>query len=347
MARLRGAAIVLLSLMAFAGAAFAQLGPCEQEALNAHNRYRRMHGAPDLQWDQSLAAREFTWLNQKAAQGCMMQHSGGQENLYWGSQDDGTCGMAAAVDMWYQEKSNFNYKFSQTPVNDNRQYLVPGSVTFGHFLQVIWKSATRVGCWKSVGPNGCVLIGCAYDKGGQITDNVALLANALPDGTPVTPVAAVAAVDSDPRQCPARAKQTVMDVNTGAQISACTGGTFDFTTGRPIADLCPVSCQPFIQAQKDGWLATANQNGFAQAVFPGTPGASTTRASGNTPSGPSGNTPSGNTQLPPTNAPGGVMTTNNNDGTSGTIGNFIAPVWGSWSSWSWSFRSLKTARKLL
>jgi hypothetical protein len=131
-----------------------------QEWLNAHNKYRCLHGVSPLQWSNTIAANAGAW-----AAKCLWQHSSNPENMAAGF---GT--ISDMVEMWYGEEKNYNYS-------------KPGfSMTTGHFTQVVWKTAKQVGCGycpncvvnTSIGSCNGIFV-CQYDSGnmiGQFTKNV-------------------------------------------------------------------------------------------------------------------------------------------------------------------------------
>jgi len=120
-----------------------------QTCLDVHNKYRAMHSAPALKWDNTMANYA---LNHVKTGGCHMQHSKGPygENLGIGFSDVKSC-----IDAWYKEESKYNY----------------GSGGFssatGHFTQVVWKNAKKIGCaqWKC---GHGYYISCNYDTGNVI-----------------------------------------------------------------------------------------------------------------------------------------------------------------------------------
>lgn len=101
-----------------------------QPALDKHNEYRQLHGAPALTWDSGLASQAQSWADR-----CVFEHSkmGNGENLYAGT---GNFDAAAGVTSWYNELTNPGYDFNN-----------PGFTSgTGHFTQVVWKSTTKLGC---------------------------------------------------------------------------------------------------------------------------------------------------------------------------------------------------------
>ncbi|KAI5841805.1 CAP domain-containing protein [Morchella snyderi] len=121
------------------------------DVLNAHNTRRALHGAPALTWDSTMASYA-TSISAK----CVFEHSGGPygENLAAGyaTPED-------AIEAWYAENTSYNYAaglFSEAT---------------GHFTQLVWASATKVGCGiatcgTSTTPGD--MLTCEYDTGNVI-----------------------------------------------------------------------------------------------------------------------------------------------------------------------------------
>ncbi|CAM0143082.1 hypothetical protein VKS41_006158 [Umbelopsis sp. WA50703] len=121
----------------------------EQAILDAHNAYRKLHSAPALKWNPTLAKYAQNWSN-----GCVFKHSGGQygENL-----GEGYSSWKAVVDAWYDEAHLYDYS-------------KPGfSEATGHFTQVVWVGTTEIGCGvttcSSLG--GAPLYTCSYNPPGN------------------------------------------------------------------------------------------------------------------------------------------------------------------------------------
>jgi len=127
--------------------------------VETHNKYRAEHGAGPLEWDQTMA--DFA---KKVSATCVFQHSGGPygENLAAGYSSP-----EAAITAWYDEGSQYNYGAADF------------SEQSGHFTQVVWKSAKKVGC-AQVDCNGTggtpgSFFTCEYDTGnviGEFSQNV-------------------------------------------------------------------------------------------------------------------------------------------------------------------------------
>lgn len=126
--------------------------------LEYHNMVRAKHGAEPLVWDDGIAAHAQIWANS-----CNLNHGSSDgasygQNLAYGHRNPVTLEpdpIAAATD-WYNE-----YKVIQASGGD----ISKG----GHFAQMVWKEAKRMGC----GINQCSLpnwggavgpyIVCEYD----------------------------------------------------------------------------------------------------------------------------------------------------------------------------------------
>ncbi|KAG9322715.1 hypothetical protein KVV02_000793 [Mortierella alpina] len=118
--------------------------------LDTHNTYRRMHGSPDLLWNDDAANWGDNWL-----QKCEFKHSGGGPYNYGENLAAGYTDFKSAIDAWYSEYNNYDYK-------------APGfSMDTGHFTQVVWKSTTSIGCAKRECPDWTIYI-CNYDPAGNI-----------------------------------------------------------------------------------------------------------------------------------------------------------------------------------
>lgn len=129
------------------------------KCLETHNNYRAMHGAAPLEWDNDMAS----WASGVSG-ACVFKHSGGPygENLAAGYSSP-----EEAITAWYDEGSLYNYA--------NGDF----SDATGHFTQVVWKSAKKVGCavYTCNGADGTPgdFLTCEYDTGnviGEFQQNV-------------------------------------------------------------------------------------------------------------------------------------------------------------------------------
>ena len=137
----------------------------EQAIVESHNRFRAKHCAPPLKWSKRIASTAQSWANKLKKRGCSLVHSGNPslgENIFFGG-PPGAIDLKTAVDAWYEEIENFNFKS-------------PGfSTDTGHFTQVVWRDTVEIGCGAAVCPEGDILV-CNYSPGGnvqgQYKDNV-------------------------------------------------------------------------------------------------------------------------------------------------------------------------------
>lgn len=141
----------------------------KNESLNAHNKYRKDHGAPPLKWSSKLQNNAQKWANELAKKQSL-QHANQQEegeNLSYVMGKELTA--QYACDMWYNEIKDYNY---------NR----PGfSSATGHFTQVVWVGSEELGVAKAVSPNGKQYIVARYYPPGNNTRT--FKENVLPKGS--------------------------------------------------------------------------------------------------------------------------------------------------------------------
>uniref|UniRef100_F7C095 GLI pathogenesis-related 2 n=1 Tax=Xenopus tropicalis TaxID=8364 RepID=F7C095_XENTR len=151
-------------------------GSFEQEALDAHNKYRRQHGAPQLQLSRELCDSSQKWADHLLSINAL-QHSNtaNGENLWykWNSSMRDASG-AEVVETWYNEIKD--YSFGRPGFQSNT----------GHFTQVVWKDSREVGVAKAVDGKGMVIAVAQYSPAGNITNPGYFQKNVLPKGTPVS-----------------------------------------------------------------------------------------------------------------------------------------------------------------
>ncbi|KAF8468347.1 CAP domain-containing protein [Kalaharituber pfeilii] len=130
--------------------------------VDTHNEFRAKHGVPPLSYNAEIAA-----FAENHVQACVFAHSKPRkygENLAMGYSD-----IRAAITAWYNEIKDY-------PFDKPNFYFGTG-----HFTQVVWKDATKVGCAakKCNGANGTfgTLYSCNYDHGNMLG---AFLENVLP-----------------------------------------------------------------------------------------------------------------------------------------------------------------------
>jgi len=127
------------------------------ELVSEHNKYRCMHGAPDLTWSAEMAANAQAWADRG-----VFSHSDcyslqpplgpAGENLAAGQGS-----IASAVSGWYNEVSDCVWPGCQQSTG--------GAV--GHFTAMVWKGAKTFGCGVNpTGWSGRPMYVCQY-KGGD------------------------------------------------------------------------------------------------------------------------------------------------------------------------------------
>jgi uncharacterized protein YkwD len=135
-----------------------------QEVLSVHNKWRKLHQAPNLIWDDQLANYAERYANK-----CQFKHSSSPygENLATGYPS-----ATIAVNFWYGEHTQYFYSR-------------PGfSMRTGHFTQMIWKATQKIGC-AYVGCNGKngtpgKFLVCEYGPAGNIMGDKYFTENVLP-----------------------------------------------------------------------------------------------------------------------------------------------------------------------
>lgn len=136
----------------------------QQEALAAHNKWRNLHHAPSLVWDDQLASYAEHYASK-----CQFKHSSSPygENLAAGYPS-----ISIAVNAWYAEYAQYFYSR-------------PGfSMRTGHFTQMIWKSTQKLGCGYVAcnGKNGTPgkFLVCEYSPAGNVLGKTNFEQNVLP-----------------------------------------------------------------------------------------------------------------------------------------------------------------------
>lgn len=136
----------------------------EETILSAHNHFRAIHHAPNLEWDDTLAnyARQY-------ASKCQFKHS---HSPYGENLAAGYPTVNAAINAWYAEHELYSYIWPRF------------SYKTGHFTQMVWKSSTKLGCAfvacnGTNGTPGHYLV-CEYNPHGNVTNRGYFKQNVLP-----------------------------------------------------------------------------------------------------------------------------------------------------------------------
>nr|ACO15637.1 Golgi-associated plant pathogenesis-related protein 1 [Caligus clemensi] len=137
-------------------------GQFEREALETHNKYRKIHGVPLLELSDELNKYAKDWADYLAESDSFNHRPDGPygENLFltYGSGDTDCDGMEP-VDSWYSEGKTYSYGQSS------------GSSSTGHFTQVVWKDCKRLGMAKSRSSSGKTIVVANYDPPGNFIGN--------------------------------------------------------------------------------------------------------------------------------------------------------------------------------
>lgn len=131
----------------------------KKSALDEHNRLRALHGSDPLILDGKLSRSAAYWAKYLAKVVGKMGHSGGPENVFEcsGCACDDDAGKPVTKS-WYDEieKYDFENVENNLPLEQFKQ--------IGHFTQVVWKRATKMGIGKASANGKCFVVG-QYDGG--------------------------------------------------------------------------------------------------------------------------------------------------------------------------------------
>jgi pathogenesis-related protein 1 len=172
-------ALVALSTVGVLACAVGRAGPSVEgltsaqrdEAVRAHNEWRRKAGASPLRWAEDLAARAQARATHLARHGCVMEHGplpeGVGENLFKATPRHGqgrantlaTITPTMVVDAWGAESADYSAE---------RGACAPGRQC-GHYTQLVWKATREVGCGMAVCPALGQIWVCNYRPAGNIT----------------------------------------------------------------------------------------------------------------------------------------------------------------------------------
>jgi len=129
--------------------------------LNAHNKYRRLHGVPDLVLSDELTADAQEWATYISNN--VPKHTSDKtvgENLAMGSSlPSSREDVEKAVELWYNEINDYDF--------NNPQW----SSATGHFTQLVWKSTSQLGCAVAYDSKGFSYTVARYkEKGNWVMD---------------------------------------------------------------------------------------------------------------------------------------------------------------------------------
>ncbi|XP_043496322.1 Golgi-associated plant pathogenesis-related protein 1-like [Polistes fuscatus] len=143
-----------------------------EDCLNAHNRYRAIHGSQPLQINSKLNEYANVWATYLAKKGDITRRKTMPygENVYIVYKKDVSRSGAVieAADSWYEENKYYKYGESQA---DNLKAV-------RHFTQLVWKSTKFMGFGMVTSPTGQIYIVCNYYPPGNVKNEFA--ENVLP-----------------------------------------------------------------------------------------------------------------------------------------------------------------------
>lgn len=127
------------------------------ECVEWHNRYRKIHQAPDVKWSNTVAGHAQSWADDLANRDAF-EHAksrfGEGENMYKsGGDSDYSC--RNAIKAFYNEEQYYDY--------DAAKY----SSKAGHFTQVVWIKSTEIGVGKAMTGSGATILVFRYNPSGN------------------------------------------------------------------------------------------------------------------------------------------------------------------------------------
>lgn len=136
-----------------------------QSVLELHNEKRALHGVPPLVLSERLSRYSQELATHLAT-----------ERLYWHTPDDGfgenvwnsgweqdfaDFSPESAVEDWYKEARQFNYRSYAELMSQTR-----------HFSQMVWKESTVLGVGAAKGSDGSWYLVCTYKPPGNIVSKI-------------------------------------------------------------------------------------------------------------------------------------------------------------------------------
>ena len=168
--------------------------------LNVTNARRAQHGVGNLTWDPALAASAFNDVGKT----CNFVHSNGHYGQNLALDGAANPDVAQVADRWYAWEA-CAYDYGKPAFSENA----------GHFTQVVWKAATKIGCALVSTDHECPrgipydagkrtaksMLICNYDVGniwGQYVDNVVKPLETLVCASSNTTLPVLSSVKMDP-----------------------------------------------------------------------------------------------------------------------------------------------------
>lgn len=135
-----------------------------REAIEAHNRYRMIHGAPPLKLDLQLSREAEEFAKQLAKLGrarhdmkAKLRKQSEGENVARGCSEWGGLTASGAVHRWYAQVCNYDWSKRRT-IQENAK----------NFMRVVWKGTSHLGIGRAVGTRlgfPCTFIVARYRPG--------------------------------------------------------------------------------------------------------------------------------------------------------------------------------------
>ncbi|TRY72370.1 hypothetical protein TCAL_09712 [Tigriopus californicus] len=135
------------------------------QALKAHNSYRRKHGVNPLKLSPNLCNFAMQWA-QKLANEDQFYHRPSNnygENIYmsFDSNPNVTVSGSDPVQSWYSE------------IKDHTFGVEPRSMNTGHFTQVVWKTTKNLGIAMAKSRSGKTIVVANYEPAGNFIGSYA------------------------------------------------------------------------------------------------------------------------------------------------------------------------------
>jgi len=131
--------------------------------IEAHNKYRKIHGVSPLRMSEALNKHATEWAT-KLAKSDNLKHSKNKdygESLYmnWSSNPNNKITGSTPVNHWYAEGKGYSYGKE------------PERSEAGHFTQVVWKGSKLIGVGAGKSKKGNVYIVANYQPAGNMKGN--------------------------------------------------------------------------------------------------------------------------------------------------------------------------------
>lgn len=203
----------------------------KREALEAHNRYRMIHGAPPLKLDPQLSLEAENFAKHLAKLGSArhdikssLRKQGEGENVARGCSEWGGLTASGAVHRWYSQVCNYDW---------SKREKIQRNVK--NFMQVVWKGTSQLGIGRAMSKRlgfPCTFIVARY-RPGKV--NAFTLASNINEGT-FMPSYCNADQD-DPNSLESNSQNTLKDskdLSTNIQSFQDSVGPQDGVTYEPI-----------------------------------------------------------------------------------------------------------------